>query len=237
MQNPDWPVIPHDPPVRLADNLWRVEGDIPNMAMRRCMVVVRLADGDLFVHNAMALDEAGMSWLDGLGRVAWVMVPSGFHRMDCGRFKTRYPDATIVCPRGSGKKVRERVAVDYTLDELPGPGDESVTWRHLDGVKGFEGVVTVRSEDGTTVVLNDSMFNLEGGSGFFWFVYGTLLRSTGGPKVTPLTRAFMVKDKQALGADFARLAETPDLKRVIVAHGSVIDDRAADVLRQVASTL
>jgi hypothetical protein len=238
MQNSDWPVIPHDAPVQLADNLWRVEGDIPNMGIRRCMVVARLTNGDLFVHNAMALDEAGMSWLDGLGRVAWVMVPNAFHRMDCGRYKARYPGAKIVCPRGSGKKVRERVAVDHTLDELPGPpGDESVTWRHLDGMKGVEGVVTIRSGDGATLVLNDSMFNVEGGSGFFWWVYGTLLRSSGGPKVTPIARAFMVKDKKALGADFVRLSETPDLQRIIVAHGDVIDDRAAEVLREVASTL
>ena len=39
----DWRVLQHDAPQQLADNLWRVEGALDGMALRRCMVVVRLA--------------------------------------------------------------------------------------------------------------------------------------------------------------------------------------------------
>jgi hypothetical protein len=234
-----WHVLPHDPPAQLAENLWRVEGDLEGMALRRCMVVARLRSGDLVLHNAVALDEAGMAWLEGLGRPAWMVVPNGFHRMDAARFKARFPDLQVIAPRGARKKVAEKVAVDHTYDALPQPepGDNSVRFEHLEGFKGFEGVMTVRSEDGATLVLNDAVFNLRHGEGLFWLVYGRLMGNAGGPKVTTVGRLFLVKDKPAFRAHLERLADTPGLKRIIVAHGDVIDQGAPEVLRAIAATL
>ncbi len=234
-----WKVLPHDAPVQLADNLWRVEADVPGMSLRRCMVVARLASGDLVIHNAVAMDEAGMAWLEGLGRVANVVVPNGFHRLDAPRFKARYPDARVICPRGARKKVEELVAVDATYDALPqpDPGDDSVRFEHLDGAKDGEGVMIVRSSDGHSLVFNDAVFNLSHGRGLFWLIYGRLLGNAGGPKVTTITRLLLLKDKRAFRGHLERLAELPELQRIVVAHGAVIDRDAAEVLRGIAATL
>ncbi|MCA9694067.1 MAG: hypothetical protein KC636_31055 [Myxococcales bacterium] len=234
-----WKVLPSDPPVQLADNLWRVEGDIEGMSIRRCMVVARLRAGGLVLHNAIALDDAGMAWLEGLGAPQVMVVPNGFHRLDAPRYRARYPALRVVCPAGSRKKVAERVDVDddYRGCPRPDPDDDSVELRHLEGVKGVEGVMTVRSSDGVTLVFNDAVFNLQHGRGLFMFVYGRLMGNAGGPKVTSITRWLLVKDKRAFRADLEALAATPGLTRIIVAHGDVIDDDAAGVLRSVAATL
>ena len=233
----DWRVLPHDPPTQLGEDLWRVEGDLEGMALRRCMVVARLASGDLVLHNGVALDEPGMAWLEGLGRPRWLIVPNGWHRLDAARYRARYPDLTVICPRGARKKVAQRVAVGATYDALPRPGDGVVSLEHLDGLKGVEGVMRVDSADGATLVFNDALFNLPHGKGLFWWLYGRVLGNTGGPKVTLITRLLMVKDQAALRAHLERLAATPDLRRVIVAHGAVIEADAAEVLRSVAATL
>ena len=238
MSERDWKVLPHDPPVQLADNLWRVEGDLEGMSLRRCMVVARLQSGALALHNAMALDDAGMRWLEALGRPSVMIVPNGFHRLDAARYKARYPQLRVVCPAGSRSRVEKRVAVDdtYACGALA-PGDDSVTLRHLAGVKEVEGVMIVRSQDGRTLVLNDAMFNLAHGKGLFMFIYGRLMGNAGGLKVTSIARWLMIKDRAAFRADLQRLAETPALRRVIVAHGAVINEEPATALRGVASTL
>src|ERR1019366_8213859 len=59
-----WTVLPHGPIEPLEDNLWRVEGSLPNMPLKRVMTVARLGSGDLVVHNPVALDAVEPSVVD-----------------------------------------------------------------------------------------------------------------------------------------------------------------------------
>ena len=65
-----WTVDRHDPIEKLAENLWEVEGDLPGMGLRRRMTVVRLGDGRLVVHNAIALEESSQKQLEAWGEVS-----------------------------------------------------------------------------------------------------------------------------------------------------------------------
>ena len=90
MSELDWKVDDHSPLHPLAENLWVVDGSIPNMQIRRWMVVARLQNRDLVIWNAIAMDEAGMAALEALGRPAHLVVPNGWHRMqDASRIDTR----------------------------------------------------------------------------------------------------------------------------------------------------
>jgi hypothetical protein len=229
-----WNALPHGPLLALQDNLWHVEGTLPKMSMKRRMCVAKMSDGRLVIHSAVALSDEGMAALDALGPVGFILVPNAFHRMDAQAYKERYPDARLLCPAGARKKVEDVVAVDGTYEEFP--DDESVKLRHLDGLNEAEGVMSVSDEHGTSLVFNDTLFNLPHGKGFG----GLMLRalgSSGGPKVTRLMRMFVLKDKKALAADLGALADTPSLIRWIPAHGAPVDQGAAQVLREVAATL
>jgi hypothetical protein len=48
---------------------------------------------------------------------------------------------------------------------------------------------------------------------------------------------FAVKDRNALAGSLARLAEIPDLTRIIVSHHRMITDEPAATLRRVAAGL
>lgn len=232
--NATWNVLPHDPVIELASNLRQITGDLPNMPLRRTMIAVRMQDGRLLLHNPIALEDELMRELERWGAPAFLVVPNGWHRLDCAVFKQRYPEARVVCPAGSRKKVEEVTAVDLTYDAFPGDG--SVTLAHVAGVRDVEGVMTVRSEDGVTLVFNDVVFNIPHLPGFQGVVM-RLLGSSGGPRVTRLMRLVAVKDKHALREHLRALASTPELVRVVPGHGHVIVRDAAATLRAVADAL
>jgi hypothetical protein len=77
----EWTVLPHEPVQKLAENLWRVEGAL-GKSNRRAMSVVRLRDGRLIVHNAIALDEPEMQELEAWGEVAAILVPNAARALD-----------------------------------------------------------------------------------------------------------------------------------------------------------
>ncbi len=95
-------------------------------------------------------------------------------------------------------------------------------------------MLEVKSEDGTTLVFNDVVFNQEHLPGVEGLVF-RLIGSSGGPKVTFIARTFLVKDRKALRAHLERLAAIPDLRRVVVMHGEMMTDPAK--LREAAAWL
>jgi hypothetical protein len=230
MPRDDWSVLPHGPLEAVADNLWQVTGDLPGMPLKRVMAVVRLSDGRLLVHGAMALREESMKELERLGEPAVMLVPSGYHRMDAPRYAKRYPRMRVHCPAGAVGRVAKVVRIDGTYEDFE--GDPAVRLEHVDGIADGEGVVHVRSGDGVTLVFNDVLFNMPHRS---WILRA--IGASGGPRVSKTARFFLVKDVRALARRFVALAATPGLARVMVAHEDTITEDPAGVLRGVALTL
>lgn len=232
-----WTVLPHGPIEELADNLWHVTGTVPGMSLKRTMAVARLQDGGLVLHNPIALDDAAMARLDAWGTPSVLVAPNGWHRLDAKIFKDRYPTARVLTPRGSRAKVAEVVDVDLTYDEYES-SDPTVRFEHLQGVAQAEGVMFVRSTDGTTVVLNDVLFNMDRKRDVLGFLFTTLLGSAPGPRVSRLTKLALIKDKKAVREDFERFAAIDDLVRLIVAHEKVASGPdAREALLQAATYL
>jgi len=230
-----WTVHPHDPIEELDERLWRVQAKVPGMDLMRVMAIAKREDGGLVVHNAIALEDDAMARLEAWGEPRFIVVPNGYHRLDAPIFAARYPDAKVVCPAGAKKKVAEVVKVDSSYEDFP--ADAAVELRTLDGVGAQEGVMVVHGADGTTLVFNDALFNAPHGKGAAGFIFRYLTQSTGGPRVSRVFRWFVMKDRAALRAEFERLADTPDLTRIIVSHHRTIDHDPAQVLRDVAATL
>lgn len=223
--NGDWKVLWHGPIEKLAENIWWVQGAIPKMSLKRTMVVVRLSDGRLVIHNGIALEPAAMAEIERWGRPAFLLVPNGYHRLDAPAFKKRYPELQVLCPRGSRERVAQVVHVDGTYDDFP--PDETVRLETLKGCAGIEGAMIVRSADGQTVVLNDAMFNMDTKRDPLGFLFTTLMGSAPGPRVSRLAKLALIKDKPTMREEFERYAELPDLVRVIVAHEKVATGPAA----------
>lgn len=233
--NTTWDVLPHLPIEKLEPNLWRVQGSLRGMALKRVMTLVRLDDGRIVVHSAISLEEHAMAEIEAWGTPAVLLVPNGYHRLDAPAWVARYPDLEVRCPSGARRKIEEVVRVDGTYADFDGAA--TLTIETLDGIAAAEGVLIVRSPSGTTLVFNDAVFNMPHGTGFGGLFFRHVTASTGGPRVSRLFRWFAVNDPAAFAAHLERLADTPDLIRIIVSHHRMITDRPPETLRAVAATL
>jgi hypothetical protein len=229
-----WTVVGEPSIEEVSDTLWIVRGHVPKLPLGRTMVVVRMEDRRLLVHNAIALPPADQERLDQHGEIGFIVVPSGYHRLDARRYAERYPDAEIVCPLGAKAKVEEVVPVDVTYDQFE--GDSVVSLRHAAGVGDKEGVLTVSDAGERTLVFNDLLFNVDHLPGFFGLV-SRIIGSTGGPRVTWLFRRMALQDEEALRAFLQRLAATEGLVRIVPGHGQVITEAPGPTLAAVAERL
>lgn len=225
-----WTVLPHEPVQKLTENLWCVQGTMPNGNSTRKMTVVRSSDGSLVIHNAIALEEPAMQELEAFGRPSFIVVPNGFHRQDARIWKDRYPSAKVIAPRGAAKKVAAIVPVDLSYDEAP--SDATLKLTHFEGCKEREGYVEVTSAEGTTLVINDVVCNLPKMSGLWGFMMGP----TGQASVPRFTRWFVAAGGSALGEHVGRLVKTPGLKRLIFSHGDNIEANASGALETARAT-
>jgi hypothetical protein len=231
-----WTVLRHGPLQRLSDNLWRVQGALPGMTLERVMTVVRRGDGSLLVHSPIALAEPQLSELDALGPVAVIVVPNAGHRLDAPAYKQRYPQALVFAPPGGRQRIEEVLPVDRAYPDYVDDG--VVRFEVLDGVDEAEGALVVRSTDGLTVVLNDVVMNMNTKKDLLGYLFTTVMGSAPGPRVSRLVRWVYVKDQAALRAHLERLAELPQLVRLIVSHENLAEGPdAAAALRQAASYL
>lgn len=233
-----WRVREHGPIEKLSDNLWRVEGSLPGMSLRRTMTVVRKQSGELVIHSAIALEESAQRALEGWGRPTYLIIPNRGHTLDAAAYKARYPRLKIYTPRGGIQQVNEKMhaQVDGGYEDFP--SNEEVRLQTLHGVNDGEGVMLVRSGDGLTVVLNDAVMNMDRKRDLLGFVFTTLMGSAPGPRVSRFAKLMFVKDQGALRKDLLRFAALPDVKRLIVAHEKVAEGpEARNALERAATFL
>lgn len=231
-----WRVLPHGPIERLAENLWWVTGTQKGMSLKRIMTIAKRTDGKLVIHSAIAMSDDDMRKLEALGEPAFLVVPSRFHRIDAPRYKRRYAGLRVYAPRGGLKAIESKVQVDGTYEDYP--ADDAVRLERVEGLGDEEGVMRVKSEDGTTLVFNDAVFNMDRPRDAIGYVFTALLGSAPGPRVSRTAKLVLVKDQPAFRNELERLAETSDLVRVMVAHEKVAHGTdAAAALRQAATFL
>jgi len=238
MPKPDttWRVLDHGPIEKLSENVWRVQGAVPRMSLTRVMTVVRRRDGSLVIHNGIAMEESAMRELEAWGTPAILLVPNLAHRLDAPAYKARYPALEVLAPRGSREKVAEVVHVDGSYEDFP--NDDEVWLTTLPGIAESEGAMFVRSRDGTTIVLNDVVMNMDRRRDLLGFLFTTVMGSAPGPRVSRLAKLLFVKDKGVLRAELERYAATEGLVRLIVAHDKVASGPdAARALRTAATYL
>jgi hypothetical protein len=233
----EWTVLPHGNLTRLDDNLLSVTGmmRMPPMGdVERRMTVVRLSNDRLVVYSAIALDEVEMSALERFGTPAYLIVPSDIHRMDAKVWKDRYPAMTVVAPAGARGKVEEIVPVDATSVDF---GDPAVSFVAVPGTGEREAALVVETGNGTTLVLNDLIFNLKNREGVSGWVFKAIGLTGDEPHIAPPVRMCQVTNKDALRAQLERWSHLPNLRRVIISHGDIIANDAARVLSRIANDL
>ncbi len=233
--NDTWIVQPHGGLIALADGIFTVEGSIimPLGRFPRRMTVLALAAGGTAVWSPVPLDEKEMARIDALGPVRFLIVPNAGHRLDLKPWSHRYPDAKIIAPPSSREAVSEAAAVHATNDVIRDP---AITFVRVAGTKADEFALIVKRRDGTTLIINDILANVRHPIGLGAKLMARLLGfGVDRPRTARPVRRLYVSDPVKLGEQFGEWARIPDLRRVIVSHGDVIDVAPRAALELVAA--
>jgi hypothetical protein len=231
-----WTVLPHGKLSALDDNVLSVTGDLhmPIGDFPRRMTVVRLRDGKLVIYSAIALDEDEMRALEDFGEPGYLIVPNDIHRMDAKIWKARYPGLLVIAPEGVRRKVEDVVHVDQTTADFADPGVRLIT---VPGTAKHEFALEIESKGGTTLVVNDLIWNLNDRPGFG----GWLLRALGftgaEPKIPAIIELGAVKSKAELRSQLEAWSRLPNLHRIIVSHGDIVTRDPSGVLQHLAQDL
>ncbi len=131
-------------------------------------------------------------------------------------------------------KVEEIVHVDTAT---PGFDDPDVQFIVVPGTRGHEAALGVRTRDDTTLILNDLVGNIRDASG----IGGWLLRLAGfaGDKaqIPKVVKMMMIDDTNALRTQLLEWVGITSLKRILVSHGSSIEENPRQTLRDLADSL
>ena len=140
----------------------------------------------------------------------------------------------VVAPEGSRAKVEEVVPVDTTAPDF---GDSRVEFVTVAGTRDQEAALIVRTQNGTTLVLNDLVGNIRSDSS----IGNSLLRFAGfagnTAQIPRVVKLALVRDANALRGQLSRWGEMQSLKRIVVSHGDPIETNPQQTLRDLAGSL
>ncbi len=231
----NWNVQSHDPVVELDQGLVTVAGTItmPLGKFPRRMTVAASAAGSV-VYSAMAIDDDALRRVEALGTPRVLIVPSAHHRLDIRAWKARYPSARIFAPPGAREAVEKIVPVDDVTGAL---NDPNVRLETVDGTDQREFALLVMRPGGVSLVVNDIIAFVAHPDGVGAKIMARLMGfGVNHPQIPAVAKLGLVKDKPALAAHFRRWAAVPNLKRIVVSHGDVID-RPQETLEALAEGL
>lgn len=224
-----WIVTPHKPIEKLEDNLWLVSGQVPGVPLDRKMAIIRRADGSLLFFHAVPVDDASLAQIRAWGKPEVLVIPHGQHGKDAAPFAQKL-ELKIYGPKEQEAALRKRWNLAGTIDQLP--ADPNVRFETIAGSKNGEPVAIVTSGGKLSLLFADAYQDNHDAS-FLMRLSGF----GGGPKVVPVFKLFITRDRAALKAHFERLASLPNIKRLIPCHGLVCSIDGASVLKRVAATL
>jgi|SRR5215207_1226408 len=232
----EWTVLPHGQLTQVDEGLLTVVGElkIPLGDFTRRMTVVRLDDDRLVIFSAIALEEPEMRQLEAYGDPAFLIVPNDLHRIDAQIWKDRYPDLIVVAPPGARQKVSEVVSVDTDSVDFK---DSSVRYLNVLGTEGSEAALIVRRRTGTTLVVNDLIWNVPNQPGIGGWLFHAMGLSGDQPLIPFVVKLHSIRDRAAVRHQLQEWSRLNGLHRIIVSHGDIIGSEAPIVLRELANGL
>src|SRR5262245_9365719 len=224
-------LYPHGPIDFLDDGLFVVEGRWKRSPFERKMTVFLLASGEVALHSAIALDEAGMAALEALGRPSWILVPNSVHYSDAGWYADRYPSARVLVPAAARVKLFEKVRrIDGSVDDdWPEAYHGELAAIPLLGTR--NGEVAFVHAPSRTLVLTDAAFHYRGRD-LPWLARGFMrLNRADGPFGSSwFLPSFVFSAPDAFRASVDAILEH-DFDRVIVSHGTILASGGKDAVR------
>lgn len=220
----------------LAPRIHVLDGRWKRSPLGRRMTVIEGGNGEIALHSAIELEDEDLAIIEGIGRVALILVPNSMHASDASFYADRHPDAKVLVPRQVEAALRGKLSrVDGVLEDgLPWSADVLVAYP-LDGTK--MGEVLFHHPSSRTLVATDIVFHFKRED--FRGIARVLMRLNGavdhfGP--TRLARWLFITDKAAFAASLRPVLEL-DIDHVIMSHGRVVVGGGGAMMRDAFAEL
>jgi len=145
----------------VSDAIWIAEGEIVSFygfPYPTRAVIVRLADGGLWVWSPIRLSEDLTAAVDGLGRVAHLVSPNKIHHLYLQDWVARYPEALLWGPRSTIEKRRDLAFREPLEDVVPAAWQADLDQAWFRGSFAMDEVVFLHRPS-RTVILADLIEN------------------------------------------------------------------------------
>lgn len=219
----------------IKDQIWIVEYPVRfgGMDLFGRMTIIKLQNGDLFVHDPCKIEYSLKQQIDDLGPVKYMVAPGNYHHLFVTDFQQKYPYAeTFLCP-GLEKK-RPDIKFDGFLGNKP---DER--WANeieqvvIEGTK-FIWEVPFFHKPSRTLILVDLLENIGDDyshhAGLYLRIWWKLVfRMWNNPKAAPEYQLGW-GDKEKVREGLNKIIRW-NADRVILAHGECIENDVNSVLR------
>jgi len=214
---------------QLDTNLWVLDKPfhIPGAELGVRMTVVRLKNGDLWVHSPVRTNPEERAAIDQLGRVAHIVAPSKVHHLFAPELKSCYPEARLYVAPGLAQKNRALLNSEPLTDRPPTAWGGEFEQVQLAGAPSVNETVFLHSR---TLIVTDLVFNYVDAEGFGTRLFLRLDGALGGLKVSRIMR-LVLRDKAAARASIERMLAW-DFDRIIVSHGEVLQSGGHEALKQ-----
>jgi len=195
------------------------------------MSVIRLENGDLFIHSPIQPDDELMNAVAALGRVRHLVSPNKLHHLYMSDWKARFPGALLYASPGLRAK-RKDIVFDTALgDEGPAAWAGQIDQRVFRGSFFMEEVVFFHRAS-RTLILADLIENFPADHFTGWQKWlarmiGIVQPDVGMPRDWRLT---VLNRKRARECIAAIAAWKPE--KIIVAHGDCIEENAGAALKR-----
>ena len=203
----------------ISDSIWTIAAPLSlgGLKLNTRTTLIRLDDGSLWVHSPVQLTEALKSEVEALGPVRWLVSPCLLHHLYIGSWKSEFPEATILAPKGLSKK-RPDLDISNTIREGASWNDE-VEVVYLEGFPANREHVFFHKAE---LILTDLCFfnpNATGLTGLYLWINGVTKRPN-----LPLLVKFMIKDKKpgSIFGSNSRLAN----QHISFCHHSIVSEGA-----------
>jgi hypothetical protein len=191
------------------------------------MTVVRLGGGGLFIHCPVALDEPTRRAVDALGEVRAVVSSSLYHHLYAGEWMQAYPDALFCACPGLPRK-RPDLRWSHVLGDEPHD-----RWKgDLDQVffsARFEKEVVFFHSKSQTLITADALLNLSKHPSRLTRAVAFLMGNSA-PGKGYLER-IAVRDRAAARRQVDRMLQW-DIRRIVLAHGALVEREGHEALRR-----
>src|SRR3990170_1424134 len=121
------------------------------------MTIIRLEDGNLFVHSPIALSKTINDSIDSIGKPRFIIAPNTMHHLFLKQFYDQYSDAELYIVPGLREKRPDFSHAKDLLDELDYPWSKEIKQHHVKGIPKLEEVVFFHPFS-KTLILTDLAF-------------------------------------------------------------------------------